>query len=1167
MKKLTILVIVVSFLVLFYGCCSHSGDAIFVKPVGDKVLTSREVIVDELGRVPTVTFPSGTKIEGLEENTLTPGIIVTIVEQKTASQNPENFSNNSYDGMYLYKITAYQSSSNTTGGKTSVTTTEKPLKITLPKTSNSQGIALAGIKESDTDPWRLFTFSDSNKVLPNDAVLTDAGTNTAENTFNLFSLGTQFALVPYSGNTDNNLPETYVTSLVASSTHSILVKDGKYSEDLTIKGIMKGVNLDSIKPTDLMTRISYRNNMAEETKIKVNGVNVSQTNKEDKTVPGYSYCHSFVVDSVNDYSLMGNEGEYSFTINLDGIETESFPLGFLIEFYNKVDSEKILPYSYTEFYSLYKKEIVEQVIEPDTGNIDDNGLYELTPTFTIAIGKELSDNDKQKIEDAISVSGVEADRITKTWDGYKLTIGFKDELEPGTTYTLKIDDVTDIDGVSIKDIEDLTFKTKSVNNSFTITYNLDGGEVATANPTTYGEASETFVLNEPSKKGYNFIGWTGSNGDVPQTTVTIDQGSTGDKAYTANWSAVAYTITYELNGGNLAEANPYGYNYASETFVLNEPTKEGYTFLGWTGSNGDTPEKTLSVVQGSITDLNYIANWAVNSYRLDIVKGTGINSVTGDGMHEYNEVVTASCTMLDGYEFDSWSGDFTTETFNMPASNATMTANAKSISYSIAYTLNDGIVATPNPTNYDVTSATITLNKPAKDYYTFIGWTGSNGEVPQTTVTIPNGSTGDKNYIASYTPISYSISYDLADGALGEGVSNPTNYDITSATITLNKPTKADYDFLGWEGTDIPDGTASMTVTIPQGSIGARSYVASYSEKYIITYDLNGGSVSSANPESYNIYSEDIILNNPVKTRTLTDGTYCFYLFVGWTGTDVEVATKTLTIPQGSSGDRTYTANWVELEMKPILAGTFTMGSPVGELGRSSNETQHQVTLSQDFWMGTYELTQDQYFAVMGTNPSEFKEGAAASVRPTTSANYPVENVSYNDITKADTGFLAQINTQLAGQIPTGYKLDLPTEAQWEYACRAGTTKALNNDKNLISTNTSDSNLSEVAWYKQNWGNENNKTHAVGALASNTWGLYDMHGNINEFCKDLYVYGYYGICGNCTDPVGPDTGSKYVVRGGSWFSDPKYCRSACRDSSALYVRSQYTGFRLALVKE
>ena len=1118
-NRIIIFVISLMTLAILYGCCSHSSDAVFVNPQSDEVITSKEIVIDELGRLPTVSFPSGAKIEGLEENTLTPGIIVTIIERKVTAQNASNFTNSSNADVYIYKISAVKNPATPIEAKTYVTTTEKPIKVALPFANDSQGITLAGIKESDTDPWRLFNYTDSSEALPVNADERASVTLPKNNSFNIFRLGIQFALVVYEGNTGNRLPESYVSWLNASSTASILVKEGKFIEDLTIIGILKGFNLNSLKPSDLRARITYRNNKADEAPIKVNGINVTQTSRADKTVPGYTYYHSFLVDSLSESNLIGTQGKFTFTLNLSRVETQSFSSGFLIEFFNNVDSEKILPYNYTEFYSVNKI-----------------GVYD-------------------------------------------------------------------------------------------IVYELNGGSVEEPNPTTYSEDTETFILNEPAKEGYTFIGWSGTGLDTASMTLSIPQGSTGNRTYTANWSSVAYAITYVLNGGALTEANPEGYNFASETFVLNEPTKEGYTFIGWTGSNGDTPQKPLYITQGSTSDLNFVANWATNSYMLTLSKGTGINTVTGDGIYEYNSAVTATCTMLDGYEFASWSGDLTTDTFNMPASNATMTANAKPIVYNIVYNLDNGQMTADNPVYYDITSATITLNNPTKLGYTFIGWSGSNGNEPQTTVTIANGSIGNKEFTANYTPISYSIVYTLNDGILA--TQNPTSYDITSATISINNPTKEGYSFAGWTGTGLD--AASMTLSIPRGSTENRNYVANWSINsyrldlvkgqgistitgdglyefnstvtasctmlngyefaswsgdlttetfnmpasnatmtanakpiaYTITYNLNGGSETIPNPTSYDVTSATITLNKPTKIGNVDTG---FYIFAGWTNPDLDVASLTLTIPQNSTGNREYTANWIILEMKPIPAGTFTMGSSNTEKGFVGPEApKHQVTISKSFYMGKYEVTQDQFFGIMEINPSGHKEGGSSYERPITTASYPVENINWNTIASGPNSFIAKINTQLANQIPAGYRFDLPTEAQWEYACRAGTTTGLNSGLNITQDwGTPCPNLDPLAWYSNN---ANGQTHTVGLKQPNAWGLYDMHGNIWEWCRDWT--GDYSSAA-VTDPTGPTSGPGRVGRGGSWVAIPSRCRSAFRgygDPAGEDMYGSTNGFRLALVPD
>ena len=212
----------------------------------------------------------------------------------------------------------------------------------------------------------------------------------------------------------------------------------------------------------------------------------------------------------------------------------------------------------------------------------------------------------------------------------------------------------------------------------------------------------------------------------------------------------------------------------------------------------------------------------------------------------------------------------------------------------------------------------------------------------------------------------------------------------------------------------------------------------------------------------------------------------------------------------------------VNLDMIWIEPGTFIMGSPENELGRQSNEIQHQVTLSKGYWLGKYEVTQAQYEAVMGTNPSseEF-----------IGADMPVNEVEWDDAKEFCQKLTEMVKA--AGKLPEGYEYALPTEAQWEYACRAGTTTAFNNGTNISSEEQlwwgqPCPNLDEVGWY---CGDSDYTLHPVGQKKPNAWGLYDMHGNVFEWCSDWF--GDYPTSA-VTDPVGADTGSDRVYRGGAW---------------------------------
>ena len=218
------------------------------------------------------------------------------------------------------------------------------------------------------------------------------------------------------------------------------------------------------------------------------------------------------------------------------------------------------------------------------------------------------------------------------------------------------------------------------------------------------------------------------------------------------------------------------------------------------------------------------------------------------------------------------------------------------------------------------------------------------------------------------------------------------------------------------------------------------------------------------------------------------------------------------------------------LRMAYCPAGSFTMGSPASEKDRSSDEDQVQVRISKPFWLGKTEITQAQWRAVMGENPSFFKGD-----------DLPAESVSWEDAQE----FIAKVNA--SGILPAGWKLALPTEAQWEYACRAGKTGPYSGGA-----------WDAVAWYE---GNSGSKTHPVATKAPNAWGLHDMHGNVWEWCADWYDS---AIAGGM-DPKGPSSGVDRVYRGGSWNYDAASCRAARRNWDYPDDRDPTLGFRPALV--
>jgi formylglycine-generating enzyme required for sulfatase activity len=222
--------------------------------------------------------------------------------------------------------------------------------------------------------------------------------------------------------------------------------------------------------------------------------------------------------------------------------------------------------------------------------------------------------------------------------------------------------------------------------------------------------------------------------------------------------------------------------------------------------------------------------------------------------------------------------------------------------------------------------------------------------------------------------------------------------------------------------------------------------------------------------------------------------------------------------------------NTLDIEFKLLLGGTFTMGA-----GRDA----HQVTLTQPFELGVYEVTQEQYEGVMGTNPSRF-----------TGPQNPVEQVSWDDAVE----FCRKLSA-LPAEKKAGYVYRLPTEAEWEYSCRAGTQTRFS----FVDSHSELGDyawLGEYAWYRDNSGKT---THPVGGKKPNAWGLYDMHGNVSEWCQDWMRY--YPSA-SVTDPTGAASGSSRVYRGGSWSDYAESCASADRGGSSPDFPYHDKGFRV-----
>jgi formylglycine-generating enzyme required for sulfatase activity len=257
-------------------------------------------------------------------------------------------------------------------------------------------------------------------------------------------------------------------------------------------------------------------------------------------------------------------------------------------------------------------------------------------------------------------------------------------------------------------------------------------------------------------------------------------------------------------------------------------------------------------------------------------------------------------------------------------------------------------------------------------------------------------------------------------------------------------------------------------------------------------------------------------------------------------------------------GDKVLT-NSLGMKLAPIPAGKFLMGSPADEVERDDNEVQHEVTISRPFYMGVYEVTQREFNHLMA---GTVKRGAIFNDRRGGGADFPMENIQWNEaVAFCDT------LSRLPQEKNAGRRYRLPTEAEWEYACRAGTTTPFHFGKSLSSKEANFN--GNYPYGGADKGPFVGLTAKVGSFAPNAWGLYDMHGNVAEWCADYYDPDYYRKSPK-EDPRGPEKGvvpTDYenfyrVIRGGCWLDEARGCRSAYRFRAMPHDPYRLIGFRV-----
>ena len=356
---------------------------------------------------------------------------------------------------------------------------------------------------------------------------------------------------------------------------------------------------------------------------------------------------------------------------------------------------------------------------------------------------------------------------------------------------------------------------------YTITMDLNGGSGETA--LLYTVIDDDFALPTPTRNGYEFVGWTGEGITTPQTSVKIPKGSTGDKAYTANWKVIEYTITLDTNGG--PNVSPIKYT-VEDSFTLPYPLRPGYEFAGWTlDGSGMLPATTLIIYYGTTGDLHYKAEWRLAEYTitLDLNGGSGQEKVIYTITDEDFELPTPT---RNGYEFVGWTGERITTpqtSVKIPkgsTGNKAYTANWKVIRYTITLVTNGGAVIAS--IRYTVEDSVTLPIPPERPGYEFAGWVlDGSGQFPSTPMIIPEGSTGDRIYKAEWRVATYTITYvshGKAYNWVQYTIKNQVYFGAPEEDPSYYLP---GYTFVGWK-IDGVSGTP-RSYMLPKGSYGNRT--------------------------------------------------------------------------------------------------------------------------------------------------------------------------------------------------------------------------------------------------------------------------------------------------------------------------------------------------------
>lgn len=459
--------------------------------------------------------------------------------------------------------------------------------------------------------------------------------------------------------------------------------------------------------------------------------------------------------------------------------------------------------------------------------------------------------------------------------------------------------------------------------TYIISYDVNGGD-ALDSDVQYVKYKENYKLKTPTRKGYNFAGWyINDNAYISMSGVYK---KTENISLKARWTLSKYTIRYVLNEGINDDSNPTSYNFDTDDILIKNPTRLGYTFIGWTTQSNDTPIIDYVIPKNSTGNIILTANWETSKYTItyDVDGGDDLENKTQEVT--YNSTYKLVIPTRTGYKFAGWydnKNNLVEDGIWSTTSDVTLKARWTMDTYYIAYYLNGGINNSSNPVEYNYETATILAN-PTRTGYTFIGWTTPLNNTPVISCSIPRHSTGDKSFTANWKANQYKIKYNVNGG---EALENNTQQVTYGSSYYLAIPTRIGYTFAGWYDSKNNLYKAGIWKTASNVTLIARWTI----KTFYITYSLNGGTNNSSNPTKYDYDTNTIILEEPTKTG---------YTFIGWTTSSNDIPNTYCTIPRHSTGDKSFTANWKVNE--------YTIKYDVNGGDELENDTQ-QVTYDSSF--------------------------------------------------------------------------------------------------------------------------------------------------------------------------------------------------------------------------